>query len=377
MATKHPDENDRARGIGPPLPADPFADTVLMLDPDAEAAAKAKADAEAKLEAEREAAKAALLDCRVGSFMDAALERMERRHAGTERPIPLPWASMTEALGGGLWSGMYVLVGNTGSGKSQLSLQIAVEAARARTPVLYIGLELGRMDLTARLIGLLTPVPWSYLYLGKSVQTPSLRTKYAAELEELRRLPFHLELGGPFGWSYADLEPRVRVMRDLYPEPDGPGSRPMLVVLDFLQLVSSPEGEREELRERIGRAAYVGRKVARDYDAAVVLVSSTSRDNYSKLDAAVPGKDGKAADDPPLAALVGLGKESGEVEYAADAVLALRRQAWVGTTPPSDGSTVRVAVAKGRAVTPSSIELRFNGTRFSEPNTKPTGTVKL
>lgn len=312
-----------------------------------------------------DAERAALLDCKVGMFLDDALTRMERRHAKLERPIPIPFQSMADALGGGLWSGMYVLVGNTGSGKSQLSLQLAVEAARAGTPVLYIGLELGRVDLTARLIGLLTPVPWSYLYLGKSVQTPDLRTKHAAELDELRRLPFHLELGGPFGWSYADLEPRVRAMRDLYPEPNGPGSRPMLVVLDFLQLVSSSEGEREELRERIGRAAYVGRKVARDYDAAVVLVSSTARDNYARLDASIPGEKGKPLAEPPLAALVGLGKESGEVEYAADAVLALRREA--------DG--MRLAVAKGRAVKPCWVELRFDGTRFSEP--KPKGRVDL
>jgi replicative DNA helicase len=377
MATKHPDENDRARGIGPPLPADPFDDTVPMLDPDAEAAAKAKADAEAKLEAERAERLEALKATRVGAFMDAALTRMERRAAKLERPIPVPWPSMAAVLGGGLWSGMYVLVGNTGSGKSQLALQMAVEAARVGTPVLYIGLELGRLDLTARLIGLLTPVPWSYLYLGTSVQLPTLRTTYAAELEELRRLPFHLEIGGPYGWSYDMLEPRVRAMRELYPEVDGPGSRPILVVLDFLQLVSSPAGEREELRERIGRAAYTGRSVARDYDAAVVLVSSTSREHYAKLDSSVPGDKGKPLEEPALAALVGLGKDSGEVEYAADAVLAMRRIAWAGTAPPWDGSTVKVAVAKGRAVTPAWVELRFNGTRFSDPSTKPTGRVDL
>jgi len=65
------------------------------------------------------------------------------------------------------------------------------------------------------------------------------------------------------------------------------------------------------------------------------------------------------------------------VEYAADAVLAMRRIAWAGTAPPSDGSTVKVAVAKGRAVTPAWVELRFNGTRFSDPSTKPTGRVYL
>lgn len=374
--SKAPDENDRARGIGPPLPADPFADTVPMPDPAAEAAAKAKAEADALREAERAARRAALEAQRVGTFLDPALTRMERRYAKLERPIPLPWKGMADALGGGLWPGMYVLVGNTGSGKSQLTLQAALWAARAHTPVLYIGLELGKVDLVARLIALMTPKEkWNELYLGKATSLPTLRTDHAEPLNELRELPFHLEEGGPFGWSYADLEPRAQAMRELYPERDGPGSRPMLVVLDFLQLVSSPEGEREELRERIGRAAYVGRKVARDYDAAVVLVSSTARDNYARLDAGIPGEGGRPLTEPPLVALVGLGKDSGEVEYAADAVLALRREAWSGNTPPPDGTHIRVAVAKGRAVTPSWVDLRFNGSRFSEPGTPQAFTL--
>ena len=290
MATKHPDENDRARGIGPPLPDDPFDDTVPMLDPDAEAAARAKVDAEAKLEAERAERLDALKAQRVGAFQDRAILRMEARASGAEMPVPVPWPSVAAALGGGLWPGCYTVVGNTGSGKSQFAIQLAHEAAAKGTPVLYIGLELGEIDLTARLLGLAAKVYWSKLYLGDPFTVGGLRTRHADKVEALRALPFHLDFGGPFGWSYRELETKVRDLRDLYPEPHGKGSRPLLVVLDFLQLVASPEGEREDLRERIARASYAARAVARAMDVAVLLISSTSRENYGTLDGAQEGK---------------------------------------------------------------------------------------
>lgn len=363
--SKAPDENDRARGIGPPLPADPFADTVPMLDPAAEAAAKAKAEADALREAERAARRAKLEAQRVGSFLPEAMRRMEARAAGTERPVPLPWESASAALGGGLWPGCYTVVGNTGSGKSQFAIQIAFEAAAVGTPVLYIGLELGEVDLSARLLGLAAKVSWSKLYLGDASTVEGLRTRHADKVETVSGLPIHLDFGGPFGWSYAELEAKVRDMRDLYPEPHGKGSRPLLVVLDFLQLVASPEGEREDLRERIGRASYAARAVARALDVAVLLVSSTARENYAALDGEKDTSKPALGDGSPRR-LVGLGKESGEIEYACDAALVLARE------PSNNCSTIEpvktwLAVAKGRAVTPTWIPLFFDGSRFSEP----------
>src|SRR5207253_2008488 len=55
----------------------------------------------------------------LGAVLDDALERMERRAGGDERPVPLPWSNVASALGGGLWGGTLVtLVGDTGSGKT-------------------------------------------------------------------------------------------------------------------------------------------------------------------------------------------------------------------------------------------------------------------
>lgn len=374
---KPPDENDQLR-MGA-LPGEPDADAVPMLDP-------AEVERLKEADAERTALRESMEAARVGRFLDEALIRMEARASGAERPIALPWRSLNDALSGGLWPGLHVLVGNTGSGKSQLALHAAVEAARNGVPVLYVGLELGKVDLVARLLGLLTRRKWSRLYLGAGgvSEFADIRDRHGPELAELARMPFHLEVCPPMGWSYEELYRKTRALRALYPEATDAqgrpiaGSRPLFVVLDFLQIVGSPPEAREDLRERIGRAAYAGRAVARELDAAVILVSSTSRDNYSKVDGDKEGAKGPALGEGNPARFVGLGKESGEVEYAADSVMVLCRDPEPAVLEGGDSWTrmwLAIAKARARGESPEAqkgwVELRFNGGRFEAP--RPTG----
>ena len=41
----------------------------------------------------------------VSSFADKAFDRFEARRTGKEKPVPLPWDTLNEALNGGLWPG--------------------------------------------------------------------------------------------------------------------------------------------------------------------------------------------------------------------------------------------------------------------------------
>jgi len=174
-------------------------------------------------------------------------------------------------------------------------------------------------------------------------------------------LPLHLEVAPPYGWKPDRLRTAVAALCAEH----APDKYPPLVVLDFLQLVSGDKGQ--PLRERIQQAAYEARAVARDYNAAVLVVSSTARDNYGTLGGTPTDGSKKAPWKAPAAALVGLGKESGEVEYAADAVLTLVSEPWGTHTPPPEGTHVHMAVAKQRAGTSGWCELRFDGGRFTEP----------
>lgn len=294
----------------------------------------------------------------VGALVDDALDLFARRADGRAKPIELPWKNVGEALGGGLWPGLHVLVGGTGQGKSQWALQVALEATlRATpTPTLYLALELGQPDVVARLLGLMLrkekgapKANWSDLFIGSKPKALEEAKKYAGRLKEI---PLRVEVAKPHGWSFNLLYNRVEALRSIYPE-NNPGELPLLVIVDYLQAVGAPERERVELRERIQRASYEARAAARDFNAAVLLLSSTSRESFERLT-----KEEEITDETAHR-LVGTGKESGDIEYAADTLMVLcpRKQ-------PTD--SVKLAIAKVRAGQASCQELEFDGGGFSE-----------
>jgi len=313
----------------------------------------------------------------VGDLFPSALATMQARADGSAMPIPLPWRGVAEGLGGGLWPGLHVLTGGTGEGKSQWALQVALAAATAGAPVLYINLELGPVDMMARLASLMLASngqgrgpKWSELYLGKD----KIGLERARALaDKVAGLPLRLEVGPPHGWHAELLRDRVAALRAEHPEPS-PGGRPLLVVVDYLQALSSPppaQGSRTlDLRERIGQASYVARAAARDFRAAVLLLSSVSRDSARNL--GEWRREGELGDASKLhpGELVGQGKESGEIEYAADSVLALCGGEWDDVRKEK---TVHLALAKVRAGAPSWCSLTFNGGWFSERHTSTVG----
>ena len=282
----------------------------------------------------------------LANILPGALDRLRRRALGIDKPIELPnWPRLATALGGGLWPGCHILTGGTGTGKSQLALQLAFQAAKQGIPTRYIALELDDLGLVARLLcmaaGDRAGVWWSSLYTGKDGQgvlsahkLDELDRAYGAELAAL---PLYLATDqGPHGWSYDQIEPAVELLREVHPEAEG---NPVLLVVDFLQLLTSPEGKREELRETIGRASYAARHAARKHNAAVLLLSSAARDKYAALSVEL-GTDGKPTADHY--ALVGAGKESGDIEYAADNAIVLTRN-------KETKGELWVAIAKQRA----------------------------
>jgi replicative DNA helicase len=329
-------------------------------------------DAIAELEANEAADPAARLAAgRIGALLPEALDLFDARRDGRDRPVPVPWKSVADALGGGLWAGMHVLTGGTGAGKSQWALQVGLEAARNGVPVLYVGLELDAPGIVARLLAMLAKArdgkgfPWSALYTGRdrdhngALRPHELGGRVAELADELRGLPIHCVFGGPMGFAPDELRALGKALRAEHP--DGPA----LVVFDFLQLVGDPEGERLELRERIRWASYQGRALARELALSVVMVSSVAREHYGKIGGLAKSGDDKAPKlgDAPAALLVGLGKESGEIEYSADSVLCLAADEY---DDDERGRPVWLAVAKLRAGHADWCSLRFNGQTFAD-----------
>ena len=315
---------------------------------------------------------------RLGDLLGPAFERFRARVSGDERPVPVPWKALAGLVGGGLWPGVHFIGGGTGVGKTALSMQIALHAARSGVPVLYVGLEMGPMDAVARTVALLEAarpnVFASELMHGRwaaggGVKAARLDELEGAALSHLGSLPFELEAGDAHGWDYSQLVTRVGELRARY---EVPSSAPVLVVLDFLQLVDSPkEGRREELRERITRASYQARAAAHHHNAAVLLVSSTSRENERALrswGAGWPAEPvevtvGKSTSELSCGSFIGIGKESGDIEYSAETLLVLARAG----KGPGTTTRIRVGAPKTRyGKSGESATLLFNGSRWDD-----------
>jgi replicative DNA helicase len=301
----------------------------------------------------------------LGAVLDDALARMERSARGEEQPVPLPWSNVAAALGGGLWGGTLVtLIGDTGSGKTQWALQAAVHAAESGVPVCYVAPDSGIDQMVARIVSLKASRKWSDLYVGRSGREvmEEVRSAHAAAMKDL---PFHV-VGGSGGRSAPRTRETAEWMRKKYPE-TRLGDRPFLLVLDFVQLLGGAR-EKENLGEMMGRAAYEARQVARERSAAILLVSTTSRETRPGGDDTIgihrdrrqPSSLGRGN---PGRLVLG-GKETGDVERESDTVLVLAQEPWKSKRPPGKWTRVWCAVAKNRSGARAWCALRFNGTCF-------------
>lgn len=298
-----------------------------------------------------------------------AMQTLRDRATGKLKPAPLrlvhePWTEAEDALGGGLWPGLYVIVGATGTGKTQLCLSLALGAALEGCPVAYVGLELDDEGIVARLVGLLASRPWSGLYTGQQkanreglsmVDDPAVMR---AE-KELGTLPFLMVDGEALKWSPLWLADVARsLVKEAQERNIDVGLHPPVIVLDFLQLVGTPmPGDRLDLRQRIQEAAVKARQIARDNKVVMIAVSSTARGNVEAL------RIGQDAPLPHPATLVGTGKESGEIEYSCDGVLVLAEHPDAKETEATPKGLVSVTLAKFRAGKTTRLWLTFDGSK--------------
>lgn len=303
------------------------------------------------------------------SILPEAMRRAERRASGIEKPIPLPWGSLATHYGGGWWPGVHYICASTGIGKTAAALQMGLHGAKSGYPVVYVGLEMEDMQVGLRIIGEHGRVPWSPIYTGNAAPVSLDYARTAMSELLAMNLPFHPIFSRPHGWPPSELIRVAEAMRQTYPEKEGPGSSPLMLVLDFLQIIGREVGDRQELRERIGLASNLMREIAMRLNMVVIAISSIARDKYAVL-ADASRQVGLTFDETPDGrpvnrrmrnpdAIVGLGKESGDIEFSGDSVSAISR------IPNSDD--ILWMTAKGRATGASWSVMRFTGFRYEEP----------
>ena len=340
-------------------------------------------------EAERARVRRATLAANTWKNRGAELAaHVQRRIEGNEKPVATPWPSVNACMGGGFWPGMHVIVGGTGTGKSQLAMQVSIAAAlTAGIPVLVLSLELDALGVFARAASFFTQdrvrddgsklpaVKWSSFYTGGRASTEAqtererelVRSVLPHVLPAMESLPLHWFEAPPHGLPHTEIADLARDLRALHPEHTGP----VVIVVDFLQLVAGAD-PREDTITRVSRASYACRAIARELGAVVLVLSSTSRQSSDATRIKARENPSELPERPWPSDLVGLGKESGDVEFSADSVLVLcpetNARAKSGETRKGlkGGRPIHLAIAKLRAGRPAWCELRFNGSRFIE-----------
>ena len=241
--------------------------------------------------------------------------------------------------GGGLREGVYILQGVPGGGKTALSLFLAANILKGNPEarVLYHSLEMSRRQIAAKVLARLAyDLAGAYGEDGKATQdliadlhapreldwqTPSrLRALastdtgariQAAALDEFTPMAsrFLVAYRGAWG-AQRGQPPSIDRLAAIGKEVAKDGPAPVVFV-DYLQLIPPPEDYRGERRDVVGYNSSMLEEMAHDLRTPVVVLSSMNRTAVTAAQ-----KSGGT---------IGLGasKESGDIDYNADAVLSL------------------------------------------------------
>lgn len=227
--------------------------------------------------------------------------------------------SLDEILGG-LRTGLAVLAGGPGRGKTTLATQIAVHVARSGTPAVYVSYENSPRNLLLKIICATAGLSTTDVERG------------TADLARLREAAARL---GPaldrLAIVEGDSRLRVARIRSLVRPVVAKGAGRCLLVCDYLQRAAQGLGF-EQLRHNVTALAGELRDLATEFDSPVLAISSQNRD---------AGGYGRGRGSASLDSL----KESGDLEYGADAVLFL-----VQTDRPADppARALDLVVSKNR-----------------------------
>ena len=282
----------------------------------------------------------------LGDVLGRVFGELQEVAAGTRRAMGLPtgFYELDDSTTG-LHPGQLIIVaGRPGMGKSSLALRIAEHAAlQEQAQVLVFSLEMGRDELALRIACGRAGISERDLRRGRASEADHQRL--AQEAPALQAAPIRFDRSSHL--TIGDLRARARAAHRAAPLG--------LVIVDYLQLVSAPGGNRQEEVAAVSRGL---KALAIELDAPIIALSSLSR--------AVETRDDRR---PRMSDL----RESGAIEADADVILMLYREEYYH--PNTKVGVAELIVAKQRSGPTGTIELAFRAAcaRFDNLSRTPDG----
>ncbi len=236
---------------------------------------------------------------------------------------------------------LIIVAGRPSMGKTAFSINIAENVAlESKKPVAIFSMEMGGTQLAMRMIGSVGRLNQQNLRTGRLEDDDWSRMTHA--LGQLNDAPIFIDETA----SLNSLELRSRARR-LARQNDGLG----LVVVDYIQLMSSPAGRSSENRAtEISEISRSLKSLAKELHVPVIALSQLNRSLEQR-----PNKR------PVMSDL----RESGAIEQDADLILFIYRDEVYNPDTPDKGKA-EIIIGKQRNGPIGKIELTFRGeyTRF-------------
>jgi replicative DNA helicase len=249
----------------------------------------------------------------------AELEAIEG-HGGEMSGVPTGFRDLDE-LTNGLHAGqLIVIAGRPGLGKSTLGLDFLRNASiKHSLAAVLFSLEMGKSEITMRLLSAEARVPLQRMRTGH--MNDDDWNKLARRMGEAASAPMFLD-DSP-NMTMMEIRAKARRLKQRHDL--------RLVVLDYLQLMSSPRRV-ESRQQEVAEMSRSLKLLAKELEVPVVAISQLNR-----------GAEQRSDKRPQLADL----RESGAIEQDADMVILLHREDAYEKESPRAGEADLI-VAKNR-----------------------------
>ncbi len=307
---------------------------------------------------------------------EAALEDIADIADGkADKGVPTGFNNLKTVMGGMRRSDLLILAARPAMGKTSLAMNIAFHAAKffhhnraegkKEQSVLFFSLEMSAQQLSTRILSDQANIKFEKIRLSEVDQKEY--NQYHATHKEIRKYPLYIEEN-----PNVNIAEMRAIMRKVSRQnPVG------LVILDYLQLLSSHSNKRDNNRVQELSEITRGLKIlAREFDVPIMALSQLSR--------GVESRDNKT---PNLSDL----RDSGSIEQDADMVLFLYRPEYYLKPPELKDNespeayqkredlfqsnkdklhgVAKVIIAKNRHGAPATVNLQFHHEliRFTDP----------
>jgi replicative DNA helicase len=218
--------------------------------------------------------------------------------------IPTGFTELDKVLDGGLYAGLYILGAISSLGKTTYALQMGDAVAASGVDVLIFSLEMSRKELVAKSLSRLSYDPakdrgLSTRQILKGNFTDETKPIINGSIKAYRQFSDNLFITEGVGTITTDT---VRAAVEKHVK--ATGNRPV-VILDYVQIITTPEIRMTD-KQVMDRAVFELKRLSRDFNIPVVIISSLNRSSYGKT------------------ITMSAFKESGAIEYSSDVLIGLQ-----------------------------------------------------